>query len=218
MVNSVGLGRQVFDVPGAQDTTVLIVGATNRIVVRKLMLRGYNVTRNDQHMLPISVDIMFGVLAMYCWRFVFSSSSRVAVLRPTWLKRVDNQGVRNVAKAFPLAQSRAGTSSKSKLLIAKFKSTKSLLGWEAKQGSYFQNIYILLFQTMHPSRFDEGTDASFEFSENGQAVFSGFVLREVDMLKYDGLLLSVGGNGRPYVLSSRLVHLLTHHFARKNTK
>jgi E1A/CREB-binding protein len=35
-----------FTVPGAQDTTVLVVGATSRIgriVVRKLMLRGYNV-------------------------------------------------------------------------------------------------------------------------------------------------------------------------------
>jgi E1A/CREB-binding protein len=35
-----------FAVPGAQDTTVLVVGATSRIVrivVRKLMLRGYNV-------------------------------------------------------------------------------------------------------------------------------------------------------------------------------
>jgi len=33
-------------VPGAQDTTVLVVGATSRIgriVVRKLMLRGYNI-------------------------------------------------------------------------------------------------------------------------------------------------------------------------------
>lgn len=35
-----------FTIPGAQDTTVLVVGATSRIgriVVRKLMLRGYNV-------------------------------------------------------------------------------------------------------------------------------------------------------------------------------
>ncbi|CAD6248139.1 unnamed protein product [Miscanthus lutarioriparius] len=32
-----------FTVPGAQDTTVLVVGAIGRIVVRKLMLRGYNV-------------------------------------------------------------------------------------------------------------------------------------------------------------------------------
>jgi len=64
-----------------------------------------------------------------------------------------------------LAQSRAGKSSKSKLTIAKFKSAKSVKGWEVRQGSYFQDIY--------PSRFDGGTDASFEYSERGQAVFSG---------------------------------------------
>lgn len=70
-----------------------------------------------------------------------------------------------------LAQSRAGKSSKSKLLIAKFKSAKSVKGWEVRQGSYFQDIY--------PSRFDGGTDASFEFAESGQAVFSGITLRNV---------------------------------------
>lgn len=35
-----------FSIPGAQETTVLVVGATSkigRIVIRKLMLRGYNV-------------------------------------------------------------------------------------------------------------------------------------------------------------------------------
>jgi len=57
-----------FTVPGAQDTTVLVVGATSRIgriVVRKLMLRGYNVKAlvrtNDPEvidMLPRSVDIV----------------------------------------------------------------------------------------------------------------------------------------------------------------
>jgi hypothetical protein len=64
-----------------------------------------------------------------------------------------------------LAQLRAGKSSKSKLLIAKFKSAKSLNGWEMSQGSYFPNTFA--------SSFDEGVDASFEFSEDRKAVFSG---------------------------------------------
>jgi hypothetical protein len=64
-----------------------------------------------------------------------------------------------------LAQLRAGKSSKSKLLIAKFKSAKSLKGWEVRQGSYFPNTFV--------SRFDEGIDASLDFSEDQQAVFSG---------------------------------------------
>jgi hypothetical protein len=69
-----------------------------------------------------------------------------------------------------MAQLRAGKSSKSKLLIAKFKSKKSLNGWEVNQGSYFPNTYA------SGSRFDEGIDASFEFSQDGQAVFAGNTL------------------------------------------
>lgn len=69
-----------------------------------------------------------------------------------------------------MAQLRAGKSSKSKLLIAKFKSAKSLKGWEVNQGSYFPNAYA------SGSSFDEGIDASFEFSEGGQAVFAGNTL------------------------------------------
>uniref|UniRef100_A0A0D9YM22 NAD(P)-binding domain-containing protein n=1 Tax=Oryza glumipatula TaxID=40148 RepID=A0A0D9YM22_9ORYZ len=201
-----------FAVPGAQDTTVLVVGATSRIgriVVRKLMLRGYNV------------------------KVIYCATARSTITGD--LNRVDNQGVRNVTKAFQdyynqLAQSRAGKSSKSKLSIAKFKSAKSLQGWEVNQGSYFQDIY--------PSRFDEGTDASFEISENGQAVFSGFVFTRggyVEVSKrlslplgstldrYDGLLLSVGGNGRSYVIILETGPLADtsqskKYFARMNTK
>jgi len=59
-----------FTVPGAQDTTVLVVGATSRIgriVVRKLMLRGYNVKvsiRPPLCFLMISApEMVFGDLA-----------------------------------------------------------------------------------------------------------------------------------------------------------
>ncbi|XP_052143414.1 protein HIGH CHLOROPHYLL FLUORESCENCE PHENOTYPE 173, chloroplastic-like [Oryza glaberrima] len=241
-----------FAVPGAQDTTVLVVGATSRIgriVVRKLMLRGYNVKalvrRNDQEvidMLPRSVDIVVGdvgdassvqAAVSGCNKVIYCATARSTITGD--LNRVDNQGVRNVTKAFQdyynqLAQSRAGKSSKSKLSIAKFKSAKSLQGWEVNQGSYFQDIY--------PSRFDEGTDASFEISENGQAVFSGFVFTRggyVEMSKrlslplgstldrYDGLLLSVGGNGRSYVIILETGPLADtsqskKYFARMNTK
>ncbi|KAL5208800.1 hypothetical protein ABZP36_033235 [Zizania latifolia] len=241
-----------FTVPGAQDTTVLVVGATSRIgriVVRKLMLRGYNVKalvrRNDPEvidMLPRSVDVVVGDVGdassvqdavSGCNKVIYCATARSAITGD--LNRVDNQGVRNVTKAFQdyynqLAQSRAGKSSKSKLLIAKFKSAKSLQGWEVRQGSYFQDVY--------PSRFDQGTDASFEFSENGQAIFSGFVFTRggyVEVSKrlslplgstldrYDGLLLSVGGNGRSYVIILETGPLAdTSHskkyFARMNTK
>lgn len=64
-----------------------------------------------------------------------------------------------------LAQLRAGKSSKSKLLIAKFKSEDSLNGWEVRQGTYFQDAVA--------AKYDAGMDAKFEFTETGQAVFSG---------------------------------------------
>ncbi|CAD6251951.1 unnamed protein product [Miscanthus lutarioriparius] len=241
-----------FTVPGAQDTTVLVVGATSRIgrvVVRKLMLRGYNVKalvrRNDQEvidMLPRSVDIVVGdvgdpssvqAAVSGCNKVIYCATARSTITGD--LNRVDNQGVRNVIKAFQdyynqLAQSRAGKSSKSKLLIAKFKSAKSVKGWEVRQGSYFQDVY--------PSRFEGGTDASFEFAESGQAVFSGFVFTRggyVEISKrltlplgstldrYDGLLLSVGGNGRSYVIILETGPLADtsqskKYFARMNTK
>jgi len=58
-----------FTVPGAQDTTVLVVGATSRIgriVVRKLMLRGYNVKvsiRAPLCLLVSAPETVFGDLA-----------------------------------------------------------------------------------------------------------------------------------------------------------
>lgn len=64
-----------------------------------------------------------------------------------------------------LAQLRAGKSSKSKLTIAKFKNADSLEGWEVHQGTYFQDVLA--------SKYDAGMDARFEYTETGQAVFSG---------------------------------------------
>jgi len=64
-----------------------------------------------------------------------------------------------------LAQLRAGKSSKSKLLLAKFKSAESLDGWEIRQGTYFQDTTA--------SKYDGGMDAKFEFTETERAEFSG---------------------------------------------
>ncbi|XP_020090489.1 uncharacterized protein LOC109711719 isoform X2 [Ananas comosus] len=218
-----------FSIPGAQETTVLVVGATSkigRIVIRKLMLRGYNVKalvrKADPEvidMLPRSVTIVVGDVGDLstlkaavegCNKIIYCATARSAITGD--LNRVDNQGVRNVTKAFldynnMLAQLRAGKSSKSKLLLAKFKSVESLDGWEVRQGTYFQDDVA--------AKYDGGMDAKFEFTESGDAVFSGYVFTRggyVELSKqlslplgstldrYDGLLLSVGGNGRSYVL------------------
>ncbi|KAK4761021.1 hypothetical protein SAY87_005914 [Trapa incisa] len=218
-----------FAIPGAQNTTVLVVGATSRIgriVVRKLMLRGYTVkalVRNlDSQvvdMLPRSVDIVTGDVGdpstlkeavEGCNKVIYCATARSPITAD--LYRVDHRGVYNLSKALQdynnkLAQVRAGKSSKSKLLIAKFKSEDSLDGWEIRQGTYFQDAVA--------AKYDAGMDAKFEFTETGQAVFSGYVFTRggyVELSKklslpidrtldrYEGLVFSVGGSGRSYVV------------------
>ncbi|KAJ3696295.1 hypothetical protein LUZ60_001672 [Juncus effusus] len=241
-----------YSVPEAQDTTVLVAGATSRIgriLIRKLVLRGYNVTalvRKDDpeviDMLPRSVRIVVGDLGdpstlreavRGCNKVIYCATARSSITAD--LTRVDTQGVSNVAKAFQdyyneLAQLRAGKSSKSKLLLAKFKSRKSLEGWEVRKGNYFSNSFAL--------QFDEGLEADFDFNESNQAVFTGSVFTRggyVELSKklslplgstldrYDGLLLSVGGNGRSYILILETGPLAdtsqsTKYFARMTTK
>ncbi|KAK1289318.1 Uncharacterized protein QJS10_CPB18g00005 [Acorus calamus] len=241
-----------FTIPGAQDTTILVVGATSRIgrlVIRKLMLRGYKVKalvrRADQEvidMLPRSVDIVIGdvgepstlsTAVQGCNKIIYCATARSTITGD--LNRVDHQGVTNISKAFQdynhkLAQLRAGKSSKSKLLLAKFKSAESLEGWEVRQGTYFQDVVA--------AKYDGGMDAKFEFLETGDAVFSGYVFTRggyVELSKklflplgftldrYDGLVLSVGGNGRSFVLileAGPLADMAQSkmYFARINTK
>ncbi|TYH70590.1 hypothetical protein ES332_D05G127200v1 [Gossypium tomentosum] len=241
-----------FAIPGAQNTTVLVVGATSRIgriVVRKLMLRGYTVKalvrKADQEvldMLPRSVEIVIGdvgdpsslqAAVEGCNKIIYCATARSTITGD--LYRVDHQGVSNLTKALQdynnkLAQLRAGKSSKSKLLITKFKSEDSLHGWEVRQGTYFQDVIA--------SKYDGGMDAKFEYTETGQAVFSGYVFTRggyVELSKklslplgstldrYEGLVLSVGGNGRSYVVileagPSADTTQSKLYFARINTK
>ncbi|KAI4331128.1 hypothetical protein MLD38_029345 [Melastoma candidum] len=218
-----------FAIPGAQNTTVLVVGATSRIgriVIRKLMLRGYTVKalvrkadESDLDMLPRSIEIVCGdvgdpstlkAAVQGCNKIIYCATARSPITGD--LFRVDHRGVYNIAKAFQdynhkLAQMRAGRSSKSKLLLAKFKTAESLDGWEVRMGTYFQDVLA--------TKYDGGMDAKFEFTETGQAIFSGYVFSRggyVELSKklqlpldrtldrFEGLVLSLGGNGRSYVL------------------
>ncbi|XP_051137962.1 protein HIGH CHLOROPHYLL FLUORESCENCE PHENOTYPE 173, chloroplastic [Andrographis paniculata] len=218
-----------FAIPGAQNTTVLVVGATSRvgrILVRKLMLRGYTVKalvrKADEevsNLLPTSVEAVVGDVGEPstlkdavegCNKIIFCATARSTITGD--LNRVDHLGVYNLTKAFQdynnkLAQLRAGKSSKSKLLIAKFKSQESLNGWEVRRGTYFQDVIA--------TKYDGGMDAKFEFTEDGEAVFTGYVFTRggyVELSKklslplgstldrYEGLVFSVGGNGRSYVI------------------
>lgn len=128
-------------------------------------------------MLPRSVEIVTGdvgepstlkAAVQGCNKIIYCATARSAITGD--LYRVDHRGVYNVTKAFQdynnrLALLRAGKSSKSKLLLAKFKSPDSLHGWEVRQGTYFQDTFA--------TKYDAGMDAKFEFTENGDAVFSG---------------------------------------------
>ncbi|XP_020582630.1 uncharacterized protein LOC110026145 [Phalaenopsis equestris] len=241
-----------FTIPEAQDTTVLVVGATSRIgriLVRKLMLRGYKVKalvrKADSEvidMLPRAVNIVVGDVGEPltlktaiegCNKIIYCATARSLITAD--LYRVDYGGVYNVTKAFQdynnkLAQLRAGKSSKSKLLLAKFESSDSLEGWEVRQGTYFQDVLA--------AKYDGGMDAKLEFTETGEAVFSGYVFTRggyVEISKrlslplgstldrYDGLLLSVGGNGRSYIVILEAGPLADtsqskFYFARMSTK
>ncbi|KAL0357063.1 UNVERIFIED_CONTAM: protein high chlorophyll fluorescence phenotype, chloroplastic [Sesamum calycinum] len=170
-------------------------------------------------MLPTSVEIVTGdvgepstlkAAVEGCNKIIYCATARSSITGD--LNRVDHLGVYNLTKAFQdynnkLAQLRSGKSSKSKLLIAKFKSEDTLNGWEVRQGTYFQDVVA--------TKYDGGMDAKFEFTEDGDAVFSGYVFTRggyVELSKklslplgctldrYEGLVFSVGGNGRSYVI------------------
>lgn len=106
-----------FTIPGAADTTVLVVGVTSRvgrILVRKLMLRGYKVkalVRKDDpetlELLPRSVKIVVGdvgepstvkAAVEGCNKVIYCATARSTITGD--LNRVDHLGVYNLSKAF----------------------------------------------------------------------------------------------------------------------
>ncbi|MCO5606486.1 hypothetical protein L7F22_060674 [Adiantum nelumboides] len=215
-----------FTIPGAESTTVLVAGATSRvgrIVIRKLQLRGYKVKAlvrkadpETLEALPRSVQIAVGDLGdpsslksavEGCSKIIFCARARSNLTVD--LIRVDRLGVYNLSKAFQdynhrMAQARAGRSSRSKLLISKFKETDE---WTTQQGTHFTDDMAV--------KYDGGMNGTFSLEEDGNAVFSGYVFTRggyVDLAKklnlapglsldrYEGLVLSVCGDGKVYSL------------------
>ena len=129
-----------YETPNARFTTVLVVGAAGRVgrvLVRKLLLRGYTVKalvrkESDREILPDKVQAYVGdvsdaktlELAMsgvnkvvYC--------ARAKTFMASELSNVDSEGVRVAAKALQdynnsLASRRAGRSQKSKQMLYSF--------------------------------------------------------------------------------------------------
>ncbi|KAL0703777.1 hypothetical protein Bca4012_070202 [Brassica carinata] len=134
------------------------------------------------------------------------------------LVRVDHLGVYNLTKAFQdynnrLAQLRAGETSKSKILIAKFKSAEALDGWEVRQGTFRTQLLLnmmvgwmlsLSSLNLRELSFQVYTapSESYVFTRGGYVELSKKLSLPLGSTldRYEGLVLSVGGNGRSYVV------------------
>ncbi|XP_024517337.1 uncharacterized protein LOC9630745 isoform X1 [Selaginella moellendorffii] len=219
-----------FTIPNAEFTTLLVVGATSRVgrvLIRKLQLRGYKVkalVRNADpetlEMLPRSVQIVVGDLGEPetlkaavegCNKIICCAAARSYITAD--LYRVDNKGVQNLSTAFQdynhrLAQTRAGRSSKSKLVVAKFSKAKEVDSWEMRRGEAFGGYDP-------SSKYQVNFGGTLDVDENNNADFSGFVPSRggyVEMVKslsfpsgftldrYEGLVLCVCGDGKIYSL------------------
>ena len=141
-----GEGLTEFTNPNARFTTVLVVGAAGRVgrvLVRKLLLRGYTVkalvrNQSDAENLPTAVDVHVGDVSdeqvmesamvgvnkvVYC--------ARAKTLVSGELGNVDELGVRNAVKSLQdynnaLAIRRAGNSNKTKTMLTNFVKHKNV--------------------------------------------------------------------------------------------
>lgn len=137
---------ETFESPRAAETTVLVTGATGRVgrvLVRKLLLRGYKVRALvrrrgpegvvDTEAIPQVVDVVYGDIGDYkvCRaavdgvdKVICCSAARTALTSD--LNRVDDAGVANLARAFLDSRNAAsrragGVAPSSKIDVADFK-------------------------------------------------------------------------------------------------
>ncbi|CAI5525086.1 unnamed protein product [Closterium sp. Naga37s-1] len=222
-----------FGVPSAQFTTVLVAGATGRVgkvLVRKLLLRGYTVKAlvrsadpETLEQLPRACQVAVADLADEaalqkavegCNKVVFCASARSAMAAD--LQRVDHMGVVNLSKAFldynhHLAQRRAGRSSKSKALVLRLSKERFQEGWELGEGRTIKDDIDL--------RYGAGMDAEFSITEDGRGVFSGYVFTRggyveakrrialpegLSFGRFEGLVFRFVSDGKPYSLVLRV--------------
>ena len=150
-----------FETPNARFTTVLVVGAAGRVgrvLVRKLLLRGYTVKAlvrdaSAAESIPPAVDVMLGDVSdakvmeaamqgvnkvVYC--------ARAKTLVSGELNNVDVEGVKTATKALQdynnaLAIRRAGRSSKTKTMLTNF----------VKHGGVFEDWTVDETRLVDPS-------------------------------------------------------------------
>jgi len=179
-------------------TTVLVTGATGRIgrvLIRKLLLRGYTVKalvrrQEDVEKLPGLVQVIVGDVGekeviknamIGVNKVIYCASAKTSVTSD--LYNVADQGVKNVVSCMQdyyhmLASRRAGRSAKSKVMFTNFKHPTAYEAWdveeiEADAGAGADGRWAAAAE-MQRVNFDplypEDEDKPFEF-----ATFNGFI-------------------------------------------
>lgn len=216
-----------FTIPNAEFTTVLVVGATGRVgrvLIRKLLLRGYKVKaliRNNDpetiEKLPRAVELVVGdvgdprtlrAAVEGSNKIVYCARARTTIASD--LLRVEQQGVDNLARAFLdynhiLATRRSGRSPKCKIAIGRFKRPEQQEGWELREGTVQMGDMDYVY--------DAGMDADLEFTEKGTGLFKGYVYTRnsyvelarnitlpdgMGLDRFEGILMSAIGDGKSY--------------------
>ena len=194
---------EVFETPQAAETTVLVTGATGRvgrILVRKLLLRGYNVRalvrdrtgldRDVSEVIPQSVEIVYGDVGDYgsCRKamegvdkVMCCSTARTSLTAD--LERVDVSGVSNLVKAFldvrnAMARKQGTVSSSSKIDIADFRDEYYHPFWDVEHvGPPEDELNKKGFYAEKRRRaFSRAADAADAYiNDNDDLVFEGAV-------------------------------------------
>lgn len=188
-----------YETPNAKFTTVLVTGATGRVgrvLIRKLLLRGYTVKalvrrESDVEVLPGLVQVIVGDVgdketiqnAMAgVNKVIYCASAKTRVTSD--LFNVDVEGVKNVVSCMQdyyhkLASRRAGRSAKSKVMLTNFKHPTAYETWTTRDNgegdaagdsdgrwSAAAEMQRVNFDPLYP----EDEDKPFKF-----ASFNGFI-------------------------------------------
>jgi len=188
-----------YETPNARFTTVLVVGAAGRVgrvLVRKLLLRGYSVKalvrkESDREILPDKVQAYVGdvsdaktlELAMsgvnkvvYC--------ARAKTFMASELSNVDSEGVRVAAKALQdynnsLASRRAGRSQKSKQMLYSFAKFRDVFDdWtvdETRLVNPEDGRWQAAAEVAQRVFFDKESDSDSNSGSSSYPTFSGYV-------------------------------------------
>lgn len=209
----------------ARGTTVLVVGGTGRVgrvLLRKLLLRGYrarvlarDVTEQKRSELPASAELFEGNVSDYsavkramasCDKVVMCAKPRTNVTIE--LNNVDVEGVQNLVRAFhdlrnERAQREKVQQERSKKAITKFKRPSDLENWSVhkagrKSRSRFSGMTAEL-QEFNLQLTDRGASFSgYVLTRGGEALITTPMHVPIFMRGSEGIMMKVCGDGKRY--------------------